>query len=274
MDVQKIQLALDGSAPRVLMARRSVLGRAWSQSREKTDPHGRIYHVESGRAWASIDGGRVELLPGVVCLVPADTPFAYGCPRRVVINWAHFTLTTGDGVDFFRLFRCPWWLKADDEARTREAHERLRLSDADNSPAGEFERRAWLYLLLAPFMARAESVGTVGGRSLARLRPVLEHIERHVSSGVDLRTLSKVAGMAPGSFSRFFTQCMGTGPARYMMARRVRAAQRLLRQTDRKLDDIAGELGFSDAFHFSKTFKRLVGASPRDYRRSGAAVVP
>ena len=274
INVQKIQLLLDGCVPRVLVAQRSELGRHWRQPQESADAHARIYHIEAGRAWVSIGGERVELRPGTMCLVPTDTPFAYECPRRVVINWAHFTLTTSDGVDFFRWARCPRWLKAGDDMRMVGAHERLRSFAAMETLEGEFERRSCLLSLLAPFMAHAAYADAVGGRSLDRLRPALEYLEQHPARRINVAALARVSGMAEASFSRLFARSLGVGPARYAMNRRVHRAQQLMRQTDRKLDDIAEELGFSDAFHLSKVFKRIVGASPRDYRRSSVVVIP
>lgn len=34
-----------------------------------------------------------------------------------------------------------------------------------------------------------------------------------------------------------------------------------------KSETIAAELGFSDAFHFSKRFREVIGIAPRDFRR-------
>jgi len=44
----------------------------------------------------------------------------------------------------------------------------------------------------------------------------------------------------------------------------------LLSHTDHTLDTVAGEVGYQDAFSFSKVFKRTVGLAPRDFRRIDA----
>ena len=194
--------------------------------------------------------------------------------KRVVINWTHFTFTTCDGVDFFRIARCPFWLDTDEGTRIMELHQRLRSFADEASLRGEFERRSCVMSLLSSFIARAVVGGGFAGRAYERLRPVLERIERDPSRGVELDELAHAAGMAPSSFSRLFKKCMGVGPVRYALGRRIQFARRLLRQTDRKLEDIASELGFTDAFHLSKTFKLLTGTSPSDYRRQAAAPIP
>ncbi len=67
-------------------------------------------------------------------------------------------------------------------------------------------------------------------------------------------------------FSTLFTRCFGLPPSRYVLWQRVEAVQRLLIETDWPLEALASETGFCDAFHLSKTFKRLTGISPRTYR--------
>ena len=45
-----------------------------------------------------------------------------------------------------------------------------------------------------------------------------------------------------------------------------------LRQPRSTVQDVAGQLGYTDAFHFSKVFKRVFGLSPTDFRRDDAAM--
>ena len=42
----------------------------------------------------------------------------------------------------------------------------------------------------------------------------------------------------------------------------------MLKTGNPALEEVARELGFSDAFHLSKTFKRYTGMSPREFRKS------
>jgi AraC-like DNA-binding protein len=48
----------------------------------------------------------------------------------------------------------------------------------------------------------------------------------------------------------------------------------MLMQFDRPLESVAHELGFTDAFHFSKTFKKLVGVPPSKYRAAAQIKSP
>lgn len=60
---------------------------------------------------------------------------------------------------------------------------------------------------------------------------------------------------------------LGCGIAQYIRNQRVRAAQRMLLQTDLSIADIAFAVGFSDYNHFSRVFKSICGMSAREFRR-------
>lgn len=76
------------------------------------------------------------------------------------------------------------------------------------------------------------------------------------SVGTSVRTLQRNLGDLGLSYSVIVAQ-----------ARRELASQLLL-NTDRKIIDLAYELGYEDPSHFARAFRRMTGESPRDYRAS------
>ena len=55
---------------------------------------------------------------------------------------------------------------------------------------------------------------------------------------------------------------------RHLNRLRVRAACEALRGTNDRVADIAAGCGFNNLSNFNRQFKRLVGCSPLEYRRS------
>ena len=59
----------------------------------------------------------------------------------------------------------------------------------------------------------------------------------------------------------------GTTPYQYLVGARLRLAATLLLETDRPVTSVAYEVGSQDLSNFMRTFHRVVGCTPRAFRR-------
>ncbi len=110
-----------------------------------------------------------------------------------------------------------------------------------------------------------ESLATAGKES--QLIAAKECIEFHYREPLRVENLARHAGMSAGHFQRQFLKAFNTSPIEHQQRLRISAACNLLRSTALLCSEIAEQLGFSDVFYFSKTFKRRVGVSPLGYRK-------
>ncbi|MGH3333772.1 MAG: GlxA family transcriptional regulator [Nocardioidaceae bacterium] len=109
------------------------------------------------------------------------------------------------------------------------------------------------------------------------MRRVVEaiHLDPGVRHGID--DLASLAGLSPRHLQRRFTQETGLPPAAYVERVRVEAAQRALAERDVPLETIARRYGFGTAETLRRTFHRLVGIAPSEYRdrfRTAYATAP
>ena len=65
-----------------------------------------------------------------------------------------------------------------------------------------------------------------------------------------------------------FTQIVGMPPAKYRAARIIDRACELIQNSDLSDKQIAEKLGFCDEYYFSRSFKKIRGASPRAFRKT------
>jgi AraC-like DNA-binding protein len=79
--------------------------------------------------------------------------------------------------------------------------------------------------------------------------------------------LARRAGMSVSTFRDAFVATMGRTPRDFFERRRMESAARALAETDRKILNIARAEGYDDPYHFSRVFRRVMGDSPRRYRR-------
>lgn len=78
--------------------------------------------------------------------------------------------------------------------------------------------------------------------------------------------LARAAGLRVETLCRLFRRYADTTPGAYLRRRRMRLAAERLRLPGVRVKQVAAELGFADAFHFSRVFKTELGVSPRVWR--------
>lgn len=86
-----------------------------------------------------------------------------------------------------------------------------------------------------------------------------------------LEELAQHAGLSRTTLAERFRAAMNETPLAYLRTVRMQRAMRLLADTGHHLERIAAEVGYQDAFSFSKVFKRTTGVSPKEFRRQDAA---
>jgi AraC family transcriptional regulator len=102
---------------------------------------------------------------------------------------------------------------------------------------------------------------------LARINDAIDLIEASCRRSLSLSDLAAPAGLSPFHFLRVFRRVTGTTPHQYLIGARLRLAARLLLDTSQPVTQIAYEVGFDDLSNFVRTFHRVIGCSPREYRR-------
>jgi AraC family transcriptional regulator len=103
----------------------------------------------------------------------------------------------------------------------------------------------------------------------ARMRRVLDHIDRHLDGDLDLETVSGVAAFSKFHFHRQFTATFGLSVHRYVqLARLKRASHRLAYIDAESVTDIAMDAGYDAPDAFARAFRQRFGQSPSSFRKS------
>lgn len=104
---------------------------------------------------------------------------------------------------------------------------------------------------------------------VARLRwldRVRTRLHDTFTTPTSIAALAADAGVDPDHLSRAFRRTFSCDVGGYVRGLRIGAARRRLAAGNDAVTTIAADLGFVDASHFSRTFKRCVGMSPAAYR--------
>ena len=105
-----------------------------------------------------------------------------------------------------------------------------------------------------------------GGLEPSKLQIVIDYINDYIYRDLHLDELANLVHMSPYYFTRLFKQSTGIAPHQYVTKCRIEKAQLLLKQPEFSIAYISQQVGFKDQSHFSKTFSKIVGLTPKKYR--------
>lgn len=119
---------------------------------------------------------------------------------------------------------------------------------------GDGANQGWVVSLHDPRIARAIGVLLDAGED----RPTADD-------------LAIVAGMSRAAFQRQFLDIVGMTVADFDVRLRIHRAALLLAETDLPVNNIAAAIGYSSRSHFSRTFRKVMGADPSQFRQDHAS---
>ncbi|GIQ69912.1 AraC family transcriptional regulator [Xylanibacillus composti] len=174
-------------------------------------------------------------------------------------------------------YQTPVYL-ADNEEWKKQIIALIREIARDNRervPAYELATKAKLSLIFAIVLAHSKRLE--GGRSHSRrshkadrLKHVLQYIHTHYQESIRLKDLAETVNMSEEHFCRFFKQMTKKSPVAYMNHYRMQKAAQLLADTDRKIVEIAMEVGFESISYFISVFKKEFNTTPNQFRKNGS----
>jgi len=79
--------------------------------------------------------------------------------------------------------------------------------------------------------------------------------------------MTAASGLAERNFKRRFEAATGYAPLDYVLSLRMEEAKQMLETSDTAIEDVAAEVGYSEAAAFRRVFRRATGISPQQYRQ-------
>jgi AraC family transcriptional regulator len=104
-----------------------------------------------------------------------------------------------------------------------------------------------------------------------QIRRVTDYFFAHLGDDIQLQTVCDLVKLSRSYFSRAFKISTGLAPHQWLLQARIAKAKQLLLESGLQLAQIAVDIGFADQAHFTRTFRRMVGQSPRAWQRAHCA---
>lgn len=102
----------------------------------------------------------------------------------------------------------------------------------------------------------------------------LRFVERHCTEGISLQDVADAVQRSPTYVTTLVRRGTGRSVQAWIIAGRLAEARRRLRHTDEMVDVIAERIGYADATHFIRLFRRAHGVTPAAWRTAQREPLP
>lgn len=233
--------------------------------------HATFAYCMRGQGWCELHGRRFSVNAGDLFVVPPRTPYAYGADpiRPWAISWVH---ARGANVAYFlaELGAAPgavFRVGGDPQLLALFQETLATLKASQSVPALVCASQALAHLL--GFIVWSHSrTGRAEPDIAEKIERTVAYMNQHLNQPLHVAALASLAGMSPSHYTALFKRQTGCAPINYFIRLRMRRACRLLDSTALSVKEIAAELGYDDPFYFSRLFKAVNKAAPKEYRAS------
>lgn len=237
-----------------------------------------IYLLISGRRRYFIGHTIYDLAPGNVIIIPKGelhrtTAIGKAGHDRYVIYFYENrikALIENVGRERFDAFLRCRALKISGEV-TRLIQEKIEILLSEKKAADKFtkafEENALEEILLLLMRHGEEKTGVSGGRA-EKIQEAAQYISENYGNEITLHTIAQLVYMEDTYFSKQFKALTGFGFNEYLIKTRIKAAEKMLLETQLSVGEIAQKCGFSAGNYFGDVFKAEKGMSPSQFRKS------
>jgi len=123
-------------------------------------------------------------------------------------------------------------------------------------------------ILVEEFQVSSITPGKASSESDSRMKDVMQYIIANLDREISLNELAEKMFISPSTLSRIFKKNTGQYFADFVMEMRLKNAMSLLSHSKQNVTQIALTCGFTNSASFNRAFKKQVGTTPMEYRRS------
>jgi len=229
-----------------------------------------IYCIE-GSGWISVNGLRSKIRNDQIYVIPKNTPHTYAASNKNpwTIYWLHFGGDKAERI-IFNEKKTPF-LKL---ANRNLLEERIRLFDSicysleSEYSASNLEYSGIVLMhFLGSFSFEQQFSRVNKLRDEDLIGKAVNFMKANLNRKLSLQEIADHCNISISHFCLVFKKSTSRTPVEYHNNLRIQRACQLLDFTSMKVKSVSDSLGFSDAFYFSRVFKKVIGQSPGSYRK-------
>jgi AraC-like DNA-binding protein len=246
--------------------------KAQYHSRERkrgSDEHILMYCV-AGKGVCYIDQKLYVVTANQLLVFPSGVPHRYKADKTNpwTIYWIHFTGINAGELSTYLLgkdFTKPIDVVFSDE-RNSLFDKIFSLSEV----VANMESYSNLSLSFPYYLVSFKESSSSRESADPKYDPVEKSVafmKANLSSTFTLKNLADQVSLSPSHYCAVFQKKMQNSPVSYFIYLKMQYACNMLANSGNSIKSIAIELGYTDAFYFSRTFKNVMGVSPQNFRK-------
>ncbi|WP_435170315.1 AraC family transcriptional regulator [Paenibacillus glycanilyticus] len=234
--------------------------------------------VLDGEGYYSSPEQNIKVRAGSLILIPPGLHHGFVCTkpwRGVSVHFSHDRIPLQSRFLFQTGYECNRihpiqldeedtdWAKISFSQLEKEWKKDTRSMDSFNIMRIAFET---VIVLFQRYQALTSQ--TAGGKNdQTIIQEVLKEIHARFYSQLTVHELASKHFVSESNLRKKFTEIVGVSPKQYMINLRMEEAKRLLRQTDKAIESISSEVGFTSSSRFYDFFVKAVGVTPFEWRK-------
>lgn len=231
--------------------------------------HYLIHHVLSGSGYYQTPNATYTLHAGDTFLIYPQTEITYFADKQTPWEYAWVGF---NGSDATAILNATDFSKDHPVIPTGPISDTIKehllgIYDArGNGFMESVEMTGRLYQTLALFMKHAntnEQLNTAG----SYVQTAISYISANYSFPITVEDIAHYVGVSRSHLFRSFETILQQSPKEYLTSFRIRQSCHLLEHSSLSINAIANSVGFDNGLYFSKTFHKLKGMPPREYRK-------
>lgn len=242
------------------------------RTRDEANQHILIYCID-GSGWFELDGTKQVVEPGQYFILPKHRAHAYGSNSKNpwTIYWVHFDGSLaayfGEELDKVHMLGT--------EKNSRIEMRVMMFEEIFNSLRNGYSKRNLAYSTSCLFHFLGSLKFVSAYRESLKSNPdeesvislAVHYMRENLIRKISVGEIAHFIGYSASHFISVFHAKTGHSPINYLTQLRIQQACHQLDFSNMKINQIAGMVGYEDAFYFSRSFKKVMGISPNAYRK-------
>jgi AraC-like DNA-binding protein len=185
--------------------------------------------------------------------------------------YIHFRAKILSGLDIFNFIEMNYEINFKDFPLIPSLADNLRPENNRQKPS-LIETDGTLRLFISYF-SRVNEKKDSNLPDFIKFMPALDYMEKNYNHRITLETLATTMNLQPTYFSNLFKKSFKVPPMTFLNRKRIEKAQGILLSESGNVTEAAEASGFSDVFYFSKTFRKITGVSPSEYKKYRKTII-